>query len=149
MFTRNIFPTQFVCDNHCLFHETVFVWAMCEIVSMDYSRNYHWVSKGIVIFCKISSRVCFVLFCCAYVIGSKWIHVINWIILVRVPVCIIALGVPMKYNPDMMTSSNGNIFHATGLLWGESTGHRWIPLTKTSDAELWCFFLSVPERTVE
>ena len=23
--------------------------------------------------------------------------------------------------------------------WGESTGHRWIPLTKTSDAELWCF----------
>ena len=30
----------------------------------------------------------------------------------------------------MMTSSNGNIFHVTGLLWGESTGHRWIPLTK-------------------
>ena len=39
----------------------------------------------------------------------------------------------------MMTSSNGDIFRATGPLWGEFTGHRWIPLTKASDAELWCF----------
>ena len=29
-----------------------------------------------------------------------------------------------------MTSSNENIFRVTGLLWGEFTGHRWIPLTK-------------------
>ena len=50
---------------------------------------------------------------------------------------------------DMMMSSNGNIFHVTGPLWGESTGHRWIPLTKASDAELWCFLWSVPEQTVE
>ena len=35
----------------------------------------------------------------------------------------------------MMTSSNGNIFRVTGHLCGEFTGHRWIPLTKTSDAE--------------
>ena len=27
--------------------------------------------------------------------------------------------------------------------------HWWIPLTKASDAELWCFFVSVPEQTVE
>ena len=40
---------------------------------------------------------------------------------------------------NMVTSSNGNIFHVTGPLCGEFTGHRWIPLTKTSDAELWCF----------
>ena len=40
-----------------------------------------------------------------------------------------------------MTSSNGNIFRDTGTLWGEFTGYRWIPLTKTSDAELWCFFI--------
>ena len=39
----------------------------------------------------------------------------------------------------MMTSSNGSIFHITGPLWGESTGQGWIPLTKASDAELWCF----------
>ena len=35
-----------------------------------------------------------------------------------------------------MTSSDGNIFRVTGLLWGESTGHRWISLTKASDTIL-------------
>ena len=40
-----------------------------------------------------------------------------------------------------MTPSNGNIFRVTGPLCGEFTGHRWIPLTKTSDTELWCFYL--------
>ena len=39
----------------------------------------------------------------------------------------------------MMTSSNWNIFRVTGTLCGECTGHRWIPLTKANDAELWCF----------
>ena len=49
----------------------------------------------------------------------------------------------------MMTSSNGNIFCVTGPLWGESTSHRWISLTKACDTELWCFPSSVPEQTVE
>ena len=49
----------------------------------------------------------------------------------------------------MMTSSNGNIFRVTGPLWGEFTGHRWIPLTKASDVELWCFLWSALEQTVE
>ena len=44
---------------------------------------------------------------------------------------------PLVY---MMTSSNGYIFRVTGPLCGEFTGHRWIPLTKASDTELWCFF---------
>ena len=39
-----------------------------------------------------------------------------------------------------MTSSNGNIFRVIGHLCGEFTGPRWIPRTKASDAELWCFF---------
>ena len=30
-------------------------------------------------------------------------------------------------------------FRVTGPLCGEFTGPRWIPLTKASDAELWCF----------
>ena len=46
----------------------------------------------------------------------------------------------------MMTSSNGNIFRVTGPLWGESTGHRWIPLTKASDAEM--ISCISPEQTV-
>ena len=45
----------------------------------------------------------------------------------------------------MMTSSNGNIFRVTGPLCGEFTGPRWIPCTKASDAELWCFLWSAPE----
>ena len=43
---------------------------------------------------------------------------------------------------NMMTSSNGNIFRVTGPLCGEFTGPRWIPHTKASDAELWCFLWS-------
>ena len=49
----------------------------------------------------------------------------------------------------MMMLSNGNIFRVTDPLWGESTGHWWIPLTKASDTELWCFLWSAPEQTVE
>ena len=45
----------------------------------------------------------------------------------------------------MMTSSNGNIFRVTGHLCGELTGSRWIPHTKASDAELWCFLWSAAE----
>ena len=41
----------------------------------------------------------------------------------------------------MVKSSNGNIFSVTGLLCGEFTGHRWIPLTEASDAELSYFLL--------
>ena len=42
---------------------------------------------------------------------------------------------------NMMTSSNGNIFCVTGPLCGEFTGHRWIPLTKVSDAQRRCFLM--------
>ena len=44
----------------------------------------------------------------------------------------------------MMTSSNWNIFRVTGHLCGEFTDHQWIPLTKASNAELWCFLWSAP-----
>ena len=45
----------------------------------------------------------------------------------------------------MITSSNGIIFRVTGHLCGEFTGPRWIPRTKASDADLWCFLWSAPE----
>ena len=47
-----------------------------------------------------------------------------------------------------MTSSNGNIFRVTGPLYGEFTRHRWIPRTKASDGELWCFLWSAPEKSL-
>ena len=49
--------------------------------------------------------------------------------------------------PFMIASSNGNNFRVTDPLCREFTGHRWIPLTKDSDAELWCFLWSAPELT--
>ena len=41
----------------------------------------------------------------------------------------------------MITLSNGIIFRVTGHLCREFTGPRWIPRTKASDAERWCFLL--------
>ena len=54
------------------------------------------------------------------------------------------LNILHKFVPDMMTSSNGNIFRVTGHLCGEFTGPRWIPHTMASDAELWCLLWSAP-----
>ena len=41
---------------------------------------------------------------------------------------------------NMITSSNGIIFSVTGPSSGEFTSHRWIPLTKVSDAVLDVFY---------
>ena len=49
-----------------------------------------------------------------------------------------------RWTNAKMTSSNGNIFCVTGV-----TGPRWIPLTKASDAGLWCFLWCTPEQTGE
>ena len=45
----------------------------------------------------------------------------------------------------MMTSSVRNTFRVTGHLDGKFTGHRWIPRTKASDVEFWCFLWSASE----
>ena len=37
-------------------------------------------------------------------------------------------------------------FRVTGPLWGESTDHRWIFLTKAHDAERWYFLSCAPEK---
>ena len=49
----------------------------------------------------------------------------------------------------MTKSSNGNIFRLTGPLCRKINGHRWIPLTRASDAYLWYFLWYAPEQTVE
>ena len=45
-----------------------------------------------------------------------------------------------------MTSSYGIIFRLTGPLCVEFASHRWIPHTKASDVELWCFLWYAPEH---
>ena len=59
----------------------------------------------------------------------------------------------IKWKHFIMTSSNGNIFRVTGPLWGGFVCHRWISLTKASDAEFDVLFdlrlnkrLSKPSR---
>ena len=42
-----------------------------------------------------------------------------------------------------------DIFRVTGQLWAKFTRHLWIPLTKSSDAKLWCLLWSTPEQTAE
>ena len=49
----------------------------------------------------------------------------------------------------MMTSWNGSISRVTCPLCGKFTGDRWIPRTKGSDGELWCFLWYAPEQMVE
>ena len=49
----------------------------------------------------------------------------------------------------MMISSNENMPLIIGPLWGESTNHWWIPLTKPSKVELWYFLWSAPEQLFE
>ena len=48
-----------------------------------------------------------------------------------------------------MKSSNENIFRIAGPLWGESTGHRWIPFTGASDAELWRFLWPASQKALK
>ena len=52
-----------------------------------------------------------------------------------------AVRSPYKNPHFLVTSSNKNIFRGTGPMWGESSGHRWIPPTKASGAELLMFSL--------
>ena len=48
----------------------------------------------------------------------------------------------------MMTSWNENILRVNGPIWGEFSGHRWIPFAKANNPELWCFLWSAPEQPV-
>ena len=68
----------------------------------------------------------------------------SFCILIQISMKLSLVQVMFNELDKRMTSSNGNIFRVTGPLCGEITGQRWIPLTKASDAELWCFLWSAP-----
>ena len=53
---------------------------------------------------------------------------------------LILTGTYLLKGIPMMTSSNGNIIRVTGPLRGESTGHRWFPLTKPVTRNFDVFF---------
>ena len=48
----------------------------------------------------------------------------------------------LELGDQIMNGTDCTLIHddVTGYLYGEFIGLRWIPRTKASDAELWCFF---------
>ena len=104
-------------------------------------RHSHW-STGVSL--QVSHQGCLCL-----KVGKKYpecMHVHNEVVGSIMEWHLVCYKNPCYF---MMTSSNGNIFRVTGHLCGEFTGHRWIPHTKASDAELWCFLWSAPEWTAK
>ena len=67
------------------------------------------------------------------------------VVLCFVMVILSCLG-DSQYQNDVI---KWNSFCVTGPLWVESTGHRWIPVTKASDAALWSFRWYEPQEMVE
>ena len=50
----------------------------------------------------------------------------------------------MHFHFHMTPSWHGNAFRITAFLWGGSTGHQWIPLTKGQWCPFYVFFVVVP-----
>ena len=75
-------------------------------------------------------------------IHLKWLHVAGFVsCIIRNCEVNIDLGPESTAVTVIMASSKGNIFRVTGPLCGEFTDHRWIPITKASEAELLMFSL--------
>ena len=99
---------------------------------------WSWISKYILV--ELLTSFFFVDVCFALYLCKPWN--LNWLSVKYVALAYISCqGIH-----TMMTSSNGNIFRVTGHLCGEFTGVRWIPRTKASDAELWCFLWSASNK---
>ena len=65
--------------------------------------------------------------------------------------CVFGVGVHCLHPSTIVTSSHDDViewkyFRVTGHLCGEFTSLRWIPHTKASDTELWCFLWSAPNE---
>ena len=81
--------------------------------------------------CKIVSFIIPLLFNIFQILNTFWnaIYVTN---VVQLPInqgvcCLYNINGIHFFQTYMMSSSNGNIFRVTDLLWGESTGQRWFP----------------------
>ena len=109
----------------------------CDIVVIYMKRK--WVTSDSVI-SMLLHWYCQIVFCCDIIIqfALKSFNISGGI-----TPCVLHRTISLSQH--MMTSSNRDIFRVTGHLCEEFTGHRWIPRTKASDAELWCFRWSVSE----
>ena len=104
----------------------------------------------------------FCLFCCLFIVGTWWyVCCIEWasgnqeeVQACLVTLCLFIISCYSLYKTtlgllcswfEINPYFHKYIFRVTGHLCGEFTGHRWIPRTKASDAELWCFLWCTPE----
>ena len=113
----------------------------CHVVTLHYIIIYHIYHIHILCTYKYSIYINIVLFGCSSA-DHQWTQfwLYTWIVIPKDNNTLI-FNTP---NSAMMTSSDANIFRVTGPLCWEFTGHRWISLTKASDAEPWCFIWSAP-----
>ena len=125
-----------------------------KVTWMDSFQHKKFSLKMFIIICMINNSICLLELIHA-MCGCIWRQVYSSLPLVPNdeiqshvnPISIDATHdwAPQGTHAIMRTSSNGYIFHVTGPLCGEFTGHRWIPLTNASDAELLSLLWSVPD----
>ena len=125
---------------------------LCDISRCDLNYQFLWYFR--VSYqnecCVVIRHTCPMPFSCLY--SSELVHIYwnNHIIFsvsankVMLGLCVkVSASKPNHFKHDDVIKWNN--FRDTGHLCGEFTGHRWIPRTKASDVELWCFLWSTPE----
>ena len=126
---------EFSTYSRCLFFFRFVSWltnAGMAVTLGAVNESWYWGGK-----CSCSKRLVF------YLGISWWPGCLSLVMNSTLSATVTRINT--RGSGNMMTSSNGNIFRVTGLLCGEFTGHRWIPRTKASDAELRCFLWSPRE----
>ena len=78
----------------------------------------------------IMCNMCISFCLCNWTQLSHYYHMIFFIVRASIWSCLCSSCSTESLASVSMMSSNGNIFHLTGPLCGEFTGHQWIPHTK-------------------
>ena len=104
---------------------------------IPYIKLYPWKNAVLISISDNSWMLSVFAYMRSWAFWSPLVEVMVW--------CQMALSHYLNQWWLMMTSSNGNVFCVIGHLCVEFTGYRWIPRTKASDTELWCFLRSAPE----
>ena len=131
-------------NNYASWHHKQGVYLSFTLLSWRF--HYFWQNELLI---KKIKRYKIPLWFIWPVISHKRCYLTKWSVSTLGLFYVLLVSDHGRYIGVMMTSSNGNIFRVTGHLCGEFTGLRWIPHTKASDAELWCFLWSAPEQTLE
>ena len=100
--------------------------------------QWHWPTH---IFQNFSADITFILY---LIISVPWVY----------PLMVMWIFGQLLFQPKRNQPRHNRVYilfygiwsFVSWPLWGESTGDRWIPLTKASDAKFWCFLWSPPKQ---